>query len=752
MVISEYSSTAYRQIIDTVQEAVFIVNGNEEIEYANKMASDFLKVSNDELIGTCFNDFIDGFISDNQCRFYRKGNNNQFYGQIVRYNLYENHDCIIVSECNKKLHLMASVFESTKEAAIILDSKGIALLINQSFTEITGYQLNDIIGTFPKMLVSELQNDVFYQSIRDHLSLNGYWKGEVVNYRKNGELCSILLTISQIVDDDSHYYVAMFSDITSIKEREKNLEKMVQLSSVFPNRQMVIESIKLFTRDIRYDGVSILCVDVVGAIDVYGTSVKFKLLSIIKERLERLLSASDQLLKLDNELFILMCEGLDVTDLITSVIESVNLPIELNQQLLSFTCNVGVRLVKKSETINGDELLRQVEQTMVRASLDGKNTFAYFDVKQNEVLQHRLMMQEEIKKGLENNEFILYYQPKVHMKEGKIEGFEALVRWNHPTRGILAPGVFLEYVENNPLSLLFDDYVFRKVLQQMSEWLPHNIEVSINISATTLEQSNFIDHLVELLQLYPPINPNNICIELLESTSINNIEYVTTLIQQMKVLGVKVALDDFGTGYSSLTYLRLLPVDIVKIDQSFVKEVIIRPNDFIILEGVVNLSRSFNRMIIAEGVETLEHERLLMRLGVQRIQGYSVSRPIPSDKVIPFVLSFTPHKEWQQIKSIDRIYFPALLSEIEHRAWANMVEFSLSTSKLNPTVCRFHQWLHNELERSSDKREQLMKLEDYHQFVHQQALSYSQGIISIEAFKEASNALLAHLEAFFDKL
>jgi len=271
-----------------------------------------------------------------------------------------------------------------------------------------------------------------------------------------------------------------------------------------------------------------------------------------------------------------------------------------------------------------------------------------FDVQQDSAIKIQRESLERIRCAIEHNEFVLYYQPKVNMQTGDVIGAEALIRWEHPERGLIPPAEFLPIIENHSLSVDLGSWVMDTALAQISEWQAAglNIKVSVNIGARQLQQQDFMDQFMALLAKHPDVEPGNLELEILETSALEDIADVSAIMRKCSEVGVKFALDDFGTGYSSLTYLKRLPADLLKIDQSFVRDMLDDPDDLAIVNGVIGLATVFHRQVIAEGVETIEHGTKLLSLGCVLAQGYGIARPMPAAKVPNWVVTWQPDVAW----------------------------------------------------------------------------------------------------------
>ncbi len=293
-------------------------------------------------------------------------------------------------------------------------------------------------------------------------------------------------------------------------------------------------------------------------------------------------------------------------------------------------------------------MLRHADQAMYLAKQAGKNRYQLFDTEIDRRVQSHLEVLVHMKQALARDEFVLYYQPQVDIGNGAVIGAEALIRWQHPERGLLLPGEFLPHLQGSPLEQVFGEWVIETALQQVEAWarLGLDMKVSVNISADHLLQSDFSSRLARTLARHEDTNPSLLELEVLETAAIGDMQQAVDIMQDCKSLGVGFSLDDFGTGYSSLTYLRKLPVDTLKIDQSFVRDMLGNPDDLSIVHAVVDLAAAFHRQVIAEGVETLEHCAVLQTMGCRHVQGYGIAKPMPAAQLPAWCASWLDAGVW----------------------------------------------------------------------------------------------------------
>ena len=301
--------------------------------------------------------------------------------------------------------------------------------------------------------------------------------------------------------------------------------------------------------------------------------------------------------------------------------------------------------------MDADLLIRHADQAMYVAKESGKNHYHLFDTAQNVAVKVQRESLEAIRIALDDYQFVLHYQPKVNMQTGSVTGFEALIRWQHPERGLLNPIKFLPIIENNPMMIEIGEWVIDTALTQISQWqamgLNHPVIISVNIAAEQLQQPDFTQRLTTLLATHPNVEPRYLELEVLETSALEDVHHISTVMSACMALGVNFALDDFGTGYSSLTYLRRLPANLIKIDQSFIRDMLHNTEDLAIVEGVIALAKSFKRDVIAEGVETIEHGSALLQLGCELAQGYGIAKPMPVSNIPAWIKDWKPDISWQ---------------------------------------------------------------------------------------------------------
>jgi diguanylate cyclase (GGDEF)-like protein/PAS domain S-box-containing protein len=561
----------------------------------------------------------------------------------------------------EKLTLAARVFSDAHEGITITDANGTIIDVNPTFCEITGYSREEVIGQNPRILSSGKQGAEFYAAMWKALAEQGHWQGEVWNRKKDGEIYAELLTISALRDGNSNilHYIGLFSDITQSKYQQQTLEMMAHYDVLtkLPNRALFADRfVQAIARSKRDDLLLAVCyLDLDGfklVNDSLGHDAGDQLLVEVAERIKSSLREEDTVSRLGGDEFALLIGGIETFEqceqAMERVYQTIKLPYLINDQSVSIAASSGVTLYPLDDAAP-DTLLRHADQAMYQAKLAGRNRYHLFDAEHDQQVQNYRQLLEAIERAFDRNEFCLYYQPKVDMRKGDIIGAEALIRWNHPERGLVLPAEFLPVTEGTPFEIVLGNWVIEQALNQLDAWRKEklDIQVSVNVSPRHLRGKGFFAQLDSALTKHPGIPAHQLELEVLESSMLGDLTSVSDVIKGCRdTLGVSIALDDFGTGYSSLTHLRHLSASTIKIDQSFVRDMIDDPNDYAIVEGVIGLANAFRRSVIAEGVETQEHGLMLLALGCTVAQGYGIARPMPAELILPWVKDFRPYKEW----------------------------------------------------------------------------------------------------------
>jgi diguanylate cyclase (GGDEF)-like protein/PAS domain S-box-containing protein len=558
--------------------------------------------------------------------------------------------------------LAASVFAYTHDGIVITDADNRIIDINSAFTRITGYGRDEIIGKNPRLLKSGRQNTDFYKAMWQSLLQFDHWSGELWNRDKNGSIYAALTSISVVRNDqgDIDHFIGLFADITPLKNHEYDLERIAHFDPLtgIPNRVLLADRLAQAIAHAQRSGnmMAVCYLDLDGfkpVNDQFGHEVGDQLLIEISLRIKDCLRAADTVARIGGDEFVLLL--LDVSDIkeceavLERILSAVAEPAMIAGNPLSVSASLGFT-VYPNDVADADILMRHADQAMYVAKQRGKNRYHLFDQELDRMAVARGETLARIESALLNNEFVLYFQPKVNMRLGKVLGAEALIRWQHPERGLLPPSAFLPDIEGTDLVVAIGNWVLSTALEHLENWqkMGLNIFVSINIAPRHLLHHDFYKILKAGFDNHPLLHPECLELEILETAALEDIGRVSAVMKECQKLGVSFALDDFGTGYSSLTYLKALPAETLKIDQSFVRDMLRDPEDLAIVEGIIKLTSTFRRKVIAEGVETAEHGLLLLKLGCDNAQGYGIARPMPADALPEWITSWFLDQAWQQ--------------------------------------------------------------------------------------------------------
>jgi diguanylate cyclase (GGDEF)-like protein/PAS domain S-box-containing protein len=657
----------------------------------------------------------------------------------------------------ENLHLAASVFSHAREGIMITKPDGAIIDVNIAFTRITGYSREEVLGRNPRIFSSGPQGREAFAEMLSGLHKQGYWHGEVLNRRKDGELYYEMLTISSVktTAGEIGHYVALFSDITALKEQQRQLEYIAHYDALthLPNRVLLADRLQQgMAQAQRHEKtLAVVYLDLDGfkrINDNHGHEIGDELLISVTAQMKQVLREVDTLARFGGDEFVAVLLDLESSEacapLLARLLAAAAMPLQIDDLVLKVSASLGVTFYPQTEEVDADQLFRQADQAMYQAKLLGKNRYHFFDPKQDSNIRGHHESLNHIRLALNNQEFVLYYQPKVNMRNGDIIGVEALIRWNHPEKGLLSPAMFLPVVEDHPLAVDIGEWVIDTGLRQLEIWraLGLEIQLSVNVSARQLQQADFIQRLQAILAMHPDIPPADLELEVLETSALEDIKHVSGIIHACRAIGVRFSLDDFGTGYSSLTYLKRLPVTLLKIDQSFVRDMLDDPDDLAILEGVIGLASAFGRDVIAEGVETVAHGELLLRLGCELAQGYGIARPMPAAELPVWAKNWRTYPNWANQKAVSRETFPLLFTTVEHRTWLKALRnFISGPARVPPPAlsqCRFTQWLDKQGRQLYAGQAEFATLQNSHLHLH----SLAAELCWLKADQQGETALL----------
>ena len=558
------------------------------------------------------------------------------------------------------LRLSATVFAEAHESIVITDRDGKIVDSNPTASEMTGYSRDNLLG---RNALEQFEFEAFHldhESI-SRLAQSGHWRGETRRQRKNGESFPALLTISVVRDPAGKTlnYILIFSDITALKTQHEKLEALAHYDALthLPNRVLLADRLQHGLRQARRkkELLAVAYLDLDGfkqVNDTLGHDAGDTLLIEVATRLQNCVRSSDTAARLGGDEFVLLLHANDFGDCeaaLLRVLGALASDFMINGQNVAISASIGVTLFPY-DNADPDVLLRHADQAMYVAKQSGRNRYNFFDAELDQRQQSNQAQIARIAAALDAEEFVLFYQPKVDMRSGEVFGAEALIRWQHPERGTLSPAEFLPLIEETDFSVTLGEWVVESAVKQQEIWQKSalTVTVSVNVTPRHIQSPEFVKNLRELLAAHPSVSPATLEFEIVESAALEDIQHISEIMSECVSLGVSFALDDFGTGYSSLTYFRRLPAQTLKIDQSFIRDMLVDPEDMAIAQGVIGLAQAFQRTVVAEGAETTEHGTRLLEMGCHLAQGYGIARPMPASELPGWIKNFRAPQAWNQ--------------------------------------------------------------------------------------------------------
>ena len=555
-------------------------------------------------------------------------------------------DITFQRESEEKIKLFATVFNNTSDAVVILDPSFSVIAINQAFSNITQYTSQDMIGSDNIFLRCKKNRDKFKERLLAEIQKNGHWRGEVWDVRKSGESYPIELELNSVYhkQEELTHYVAVFSDITERKRTEEELYFMANYDPLtnLPNRSMFHDRLKkaLSKAKRSEDLLAVLFIDLdkfKHVNDSFGHEVGDELLKQVAHRTRETVRESDTIFRLSGDEFTIIIESLDDIRIAEVVAKNVQKAFHkdfyINGQNLSVGVSIGISIYP-NDAKDSETLLKNADRAMYSIKAKGRNSYCFFDKEMNSKAERRSLIESELKKAIEASQIDVYYQPKIDAKDFSIKGFEALARWSHPSLGEISPVEFIPVAEESVMIQQLGQLVLHKACKQLKHWhaLGYTwLSIAVNVSAREFQLSDYPLHIVKTLHELK-LDPNNIELELTESLVMENPEKTILMLEVLKNLKVTLSIDDFGTGYSSLSYLRKFPIDVLKVDQSFINEIVDSEDGLSLTSAIIAMAHNLNMKVVAEGVENLAQLKELKGLSCELYQGFLFSPPVSSSE------------------------------------------------------------------------------------------------------------------------
>lgn len=554
----------------------------------------------------------------------------------------------------------AAIFSET-------DLSGRITYVNDQFCAISGYSREELIGQNHRLLNSGLHSADFFASLWRTIALGSVWKGEICNRAKDGSLYWVDSTMVPVLDDATgrvHRYLSIRFDISEKRQLLHSLQWRVghDVLTGLPNRAFLSDLLDQALEFSRKENIPLavcmLDLDGFKAVnDGYGHASGDLLLVEVAKRLRMIVRGEDVVARLAGDEFVLVLRYVrDLPELraaLNRVLGAISAPYSLHGKDINVFASIGVTLFPYDNE-DAETLLRHADQAMYVAKQRGRNRFHLFDVSRDQEVKATHQTVERVRQALADGELCLHFQPKVNMRSGEVVGFEALLRWEHPQNGLVPPREFLPLVEETDLIIDIGEWVMDQVLSQLQRWQQagKGWPVSINIAARHFQRVDFVERLQQVLARHNQVAPQLLDLEIVESVAVENIQHVSACLQACQALGVQFSLGDFGTGYSSLSYLKRLRTQTIKIDKSFVRDILHDHDDLALATAVIGLARAFGRQVIAEGLESIEHGQLLLSLGCEVAQGYFIARPMPPAEVPGWVAGFIAPAQWRELDQV----------------------------------------------------------------------------------------------------
>jgi diguanylate cyclase (GGDEF)-like protein/PAS domain S-box-containing protein len=561
-------------------------------------------------------------------------------------------------KAEERLQLWSRVLDQSAEAIFVCDPQERILLVNSAFVQLTGFSTEEAVGKTPRILQSGRQDRAFYAALWKSLSETGMWRGEMWNRRKSGEFYVEWLSISAIYDSRGAvtHYVGIFSDITARKQAEERMVHLGHFDALtdLPNRQLLMDRlnqlIKASQRTKTKIGVVFIDLDRFKDVnDSLGHDAGDVLLQESAKRFSEVVRSEDTVARIGGDEFVVVLQDVhglqDVAAAAGRLLASLSRPMALRDYELTVTASMGIS-VCPDDTTNAQELIRNADSAMYLAKESGRNAYHFYTSGLHQRALEMLSTENALRRAIDHREFVLHYQPQIDIRTGSVIGAEALIRWNHPELGLVMPGKFINIAEERGLIVPIGRWVIEEAARQAAVWNSSeqlSFPIAVNVSAVQFRQRDFVEHVASATRSHG-IAPHRLELELTESIIMRDAENAIKVIERLHGMDFQLSIDDFGTGYSSLSYLRRFPIHKIKIDQSFVADLLKDESAGNIVTAVIGLARSLKLKVIAEGVQQKEQLEILRAQGCDEAQGFLFSRAITSGEFEKFVRDWKPLK------------------------------------------------------------------------------------------------------------
>lgn len=553
------------------------------------------------------------------------------------------------------LRLAAQVFDSSAEGIVFTDANAKIVAVNNAYTEITGYSKEEILGQNPRLFQSRWQGREFYDEMWQALKTDGHWEGEIWDRRKDGSLYAQWLTINAIRDErgETTHYVGICADITERKQAQERIQHLAYHDPLtdLPNRLLLQDRIGLAIAEAQrnHTMVAVLFLDLdrfKTINDSLGHLVGDKLLQHVAQRLATCLHEADTISRIGGDEYVIVlpniAETSKVADTAHEILTVLATPVVVDGQTFHTSASIGISLYP-NDGQDVQTLMKYADTAMYHAKENGRNNFQFFTPQLNLWASERLAMENDLRQALEQGQFLLHYQPQVDAVSGRVVGLEALIRWQHPDKGMMSPSGFIPIAEETGLIIPLGEWLLRNVCEQGVLWQRQGLDtvpIAVNLSAVQFRQTTLVETIAGILA-DTGLPPQLLELEITESMLMQPSDPNAAVLERLSGMGIKLSIDDFGTGYSSLSYLKGFPIDKLKIDQSFVRDIITDPDDAAIVTAIIALARSLGIEVVAEGVETRQQRDFLYRQGCHLYQGFLCAKPMPAANVAAYLQGMT---------------------------------------------------------------------------------------------------------------